>query len=213
MIYVIAQDGTGDFTSIQAAIDALPDGNRAPTTLLVRMEEFHEKVIVNKDNLRIVGEARDRTVLTNSGCAKDLDADGQEKGTFLSYTLLITGRNVEIENITVRNDAGDGRDVGQAVAVYAAGDRGVFRNVKMIAHQDTLFCGPVNEKVRLDALPREIYTTAHTENLGSCPPVYARAGNGHGLRRLGRRAAGDFLPERIRPLGRLRGFFVLSCAG
>ena len=56
MIYVIAQDGTGDFTSIQAAIDALPDGNRAPTTLLVRMEEFHEKVIVNKDNLRIVGE-------------------------------------------------------------------------------------------------------------------------------------------------------------
>lgn len=174
MIYVIAQDGTGDFTSIQAAIDALPDGNRAPTTLLVRMEEFHEKVIVNKDNLRIVGEARDRTVLTNSGCAKDLDADGQEKGTFLSYTLLITGRNVEIENITVRNDAGDGRDVGQAVAVYAAGDRGVFRNVKMIAHQDTLFCGPVNEKVRLDALPREIYTTAHTENLGSCPPVYGR---------------------------------------
>ena len=81
---------------------------------------------------------------------------------------------MEIENITVRNDAGDGRDVGQAVAVYAAGDRGVFRNVKMIAHQDTLFCGPVNEKVRLDALPREIYTTAHTENLGSCPPVYGR---------------------------------------
>ncbi len=174
MIYVIAQDGSGDFTSLQAAVDAVPAGNRAPTILLLRMEEFHEKVIVNKDNLRIIGEARDRTILTNSGCAKDLDKDGNEKGTFLSYTLLITGKNVEIENLTIRNDAGDGHVVGQAVAVYAAGDRGIFRNVKMIAHQDTLFCGPVNEKVRLDALPHDIQAGTLVENLGNCPLVHGR---------------------------------------
>ena len=116
-MYIIAKDGSGDFTSLQAAIDAVPMSSRMPTILLLRMDEYHEKVIVNKDNIRIIGEARDRTVITNSGCAKDLDADGKEKGTFLSYTFLVTGNNVEVENLTIRNDAGDGSLVGQAVAV------------------------------------------------------------------------------------------------
>lgn len=174
MIYTVSANGNGDFSTLQGAVDALPAGNRAPTIILVRMEELHEKVIVNKDNLRIIGEARDRTIITNSGCAKDLDENGKEKGTFLSYTMLITGNNVEIENITIRNDAGDGHTVGQAVAVYAAGDRGVFKNVKLIAHQDTLYCGPVNEKVRLDAQPHEITATTRVENLGNSPETYGR---------------------------------------
>ena len=166
-MYIIAKDGSGDFTSIQAAIDAVPLSNRHPIILLIRMDEYHEKVIVNKDNIRIIGEARDRTVITNSGCAKNLDDEGKEKGIFLSYTFLVTGNNVEVENITIRNDAGDGRDVGQAVAVYAAGDRGVWRNVRMIACQDTLFCGPTMPKVAKDALPRLI--PEGVTSVGDCP--------------------------------------------
>jgi len=171
-MYIIAKDGSGDFTSIQAAIDAVPAGSRAPVILLVRMDEYHERVIVNKDNLRIIGEARDRTVITHSGCAKDLDDQGAEKGTFLSYTFLVTGNNVEVENLTIRNDAGDGRKVGQAVAVYAAGDRGVWRNVRMIAAQDTLFCGPTMPKVARDALPRLI--PEGVPSVGDCPQVPGR---------------------------------------
>lgn len=171
-MYIIAKDGSGDFTSIQAAIDAVPMTHRAPAILLVRMDEYHEKVIVNKDNIRIIGEARDRTVITNSGCAKDLDAEGHEKGTFLSYTFLVTGDNVEVENLTIRNDAGDGREVGQAVAVYAAGDRGVWRNVRMIGSQDTLFCGPTMPKVARDALPHVI--PEGVISVGDCPLVMNR---------------------------------------
>ncbi|MBQ8616610.1 MAG: hypothetical protein IJ418_03740 [Clostridia bacterium] len=171
-MYIIAKDGSGDFTSIQAAIDAVPMSNRVPTILLVRMDEYHEKVVVNKDNIRIIGEARDRTVITNSGCAKDLNEEGKEKGTFLSYTFLVTGDNVEVENITIRNDAGDGNIVGQAVAVYAAGDRGVWRNVRMIACQDTLFCGPTMPKVAKDALPRLI--PEGVISVGDCPLVLSR---------------------------------------
>ncbi len=154
MMYIIAKDGSGDFTSLQAAIDAIPGGGRAPTILLLRMDEYRERVVVNKDNVRIVGEARDRTVLTYSACAKDPDENGEERGTFLSFTLLVTGNNVEVENLTIRNDAGDGRQVGQAVAVYAAGDRGVWRNCRFIAHQDTLFCGPMMPLVEDFIAPR-----------------------------------------------------------
>ena len=171
-MYIISKDGTGDFTSIQQAVDAVPAGNRSPVILLVRMDTWHEKVIINKDNIRLIGEARDRTVITNSGCAKDLGPDGREKGTFLSYTLLVTGDNVEVENLTIRNDAGDGSVVGQAVAVYAAGDRGMWRNCRMIAAQDTLFCGPTMPKVAKDALPRLI--PEGVISVGDCPLVLGR---------------------------------------
>ena len=137
------------------------------------MDTYKERVIVNKDNVRIIGEARDRTVITWSGCAKDPDENGQERGTFLSFSVLITGNNVEFENLTVRNDAGDGRVVGQAVAVYAAGDRGVFRNCKLIASQDTLFCGPLMPKVEKDILPRISHAEC-VESCGDCPPTHSR---------------------------------------
>ena len=173
-MYIIAKDGSGDFTSIQAAIDALPDQpGRNPSILLVRMDEYHERVVVNKDHVRIVGEARDRTILTNSACAKDLNPDGTERGTFLSFTLLVTGRNVEVENLTIRNDAGDGRRVGQAVAVYAAGDRGVWRNCRLIGSQDTLFCGPLMPKVEAFIAPRRS-TAECVESVGDSPLTHSR---------------------------------------
>ncbi|MBQ6646535.1 MAG: hypothetical protein IJM56_07635 [Clostridia bacterium] len=153
MIKVVSLDGKGDYTSIQAAIDAADEKERAPQIIVIRNGEYRERVVVNRRNLRIVGEDVNRTVITHSACAKDLGADGKEKGTFLSFTLLVAADNVTLENLTVRNDAGDGREVGQAVAVYAAGDRAVFRNCHFIAHQDTLFCGPLMPKVLNEIAP------------------------------------------------------------
>ena len=171
-MYIIARDGSGDFTSVQGAVDAAPSASRVPVILLVREGVYRERVIVNKDNLRIIGENAERTVITASACARDLNAEGKPKGTFLSATLLVTGCNVEVENLTIRNDAGDGDAVGQAVAVYAAGDRGVWRGVRMIAAQDTLFCGPTMPKVARDALPRVI--PEGVESVGDCPVVPGR---------------------------------------
>ena len=171
---IISPDGTGDFASIQAAVDAQKGGGRAPCILLVRKGVYHERVVVSRDNLRIVGEDRDETVLTCSACAKDRFPDGAEKGTFLSFTLLVTGCNVTVENLTVRNDAGDGREVGQAVAVYAAGDRGVFRNCRLIAHQDTLFCGPVMPKVCREIAPRSAGAAECVDSVGDCPTTHSR---------------------------------------
>ena len=173
MIYIVTKDGTGDFTTVQQAIDAIPSGTQGPTILLLRMEEFQERVVVNKDNVRIIGEARDRTVITAGGCAKDPNPDGSERGTFLSATFMVTGNNVEVENLTIRNDAGDGRDVGQAVAVYAAGDRGVWRNVRMIAHQDTLFCGPLMPKVVDFIAPRQ-GSAEVVPSVGDSPLTHSR---------------------------------------
>lgn len=137
---IVAKDGSGDYTDIQAAIDALSETGGQ---ILIRAGEYREKIVVHKDHVSLKGEDRDRTVIAWNGCAKDRYGDGTEKGTFLSATLMTTGKDITVENLTLVNDAGDGREVGQAVAVYAAGDRGIWRNCRLIAHQDTLFCGPI----------------------------------------------------------------------
>ncbi len=139
----VAADGSGDFCSLQAAVDSIPENGTGFVNILVRRGVYHEKVTVHRNYIRIAGEDRDMSVLAWSGCAKDRGTDGEEKGTFLSSTLMTTGHHVVVENMTVRNDAGDGRKVGQAVAVYAAGDCGIWRNCTLTAHQDTLFCGPI----------------------------------------------------------------------
>ena len=140
---IVAKDGSGDYTSLQAAVDSVPEGVNSETCIFLRAGEYHEKVVIHRNDIHLTGEDREQTVLAWNGCAKDLYDDGTEKGTFLSSTLMITGDDVTVENLTVRNDAGDGRLVGQAVAVYAAGDRGIWRNCTLTAHQDTLFCGPI----------------------------------------------------------------------
>ena len=147
MRIVVAPEG-GDYRALQAAIDAAEPGDE----IRIRPGTYRERVVIHKNSLRILAE--EGAVLTGSGCAKDRYPDGNEKGTFLSATLLVLGHDVTVENLTVRNDAGDGRTVGQAVAVYAAGDQGVWRNCRLIAHQDTLFCGPVMESVLREIAPR-----------------------------------------------------------
>ena len=148
-MYIVAKDGTGDFETIQAAIDAIPENSRE-AVLLIKNGVYEERVIVWRDHVRLVGESAEDTIITWSANARELEAQGHEQGTFLSFTMIVTGQDVTVEKLTVRNDAGDGRQVGQAVAVYAAGDRGVWRDCRLIAHQDTLFCGPVK---RLWSIP------------------------------------------------------------
>jgi len=147
----VSQDSGSPFPSLQAAVDAASPGE----TLLIRPGLYRERVVLHRPGLHLVGEDPETTILTASACARDRHPDGTEKTTFLSATLMTAARDITVENLTIRNDAGDGRLVGQAVAVYAAGDRGLWRNCRFIAHQDTLYLGPLRDPdVLSDIAPR-----------------------------------------------------------
>ena len=64
MIHVVATDGSGDYRSLQAAVDAAAPGDE----ILLRSGVYRERVVVHRDGLRIVGE--DGAVVTGSGCAR-----------------------------------------------------------------------------------------------------------------------------------------------
>ncbi len=158
------------FSTLQAAIDSIPAENTEPTTIHILPGVYREKVILNKSNVTLLAEPGAHLVFGDY--ALNPLPDGTTRNTFLTPTLLITGDDVTLLGLTVENDAGDGRKVGQAVAVYAAGDRQRFINCRFLAAQDTLFCGPVLHKLHHFVKPHEI--PFGVEGVADRPPVDAR---------------------------------------
>ncbi|MGW8443524.1 pectinesterase family protein [Paenibacillus sp. S33] len=134
---VVATYGPADFTSLQAAIDAVPDDRNTRTVIHLKNGTYREKIKVNssKKNLSIIGEDRDKTIIAFDDTAKTV-VDGKELGTSNSYTMRVQSPDFVLENVTVANTEGTGQV--QAVALYAEGDRGKYHNVKITGLQDTL---------------------------------------------------------------------------
>ncbi|MBE5824294.1 MAG: hypothetical protein E7308_09505 [Butyrivibrio sp.] len=141
MLEIRVEKNGGDFTFVQEAIDAVPYEESA----VIRIGEgvFHEKLFCEKKDITFIGAGIDKTVIDFDDYANEIMEDGSKRGTFRSYTAFFGGKRVVVRNLTIRNSAGDGRVVGQAVAVYADADECLFENVEMNGCQDTLFCAPL----------------------------------------------------------------------
>lgn len=140
----VAKDNSGDFNSIQQAVDSIPAGT--PETIYIKKGIYKERVEIRKNNISFVGESTDDTVITESYYARMIMPDGSKRGTFRSYTFFVYADNFTASNLTFENAAGFGDEFGQAIAVYAEGDNITFRNCKILGHQDTLFTGPLPMK-------------------------------------------------------------------
>lgn len=140
----VAKDNSGDFNSIQQAVDSIPAGT--PETIYIKKGIYKERVEVRKNNISFVGESTDDTIITESYYARMIMLDGSKRGTFRSYTFFVYADNFTASNLTFENAAGFGDEFGQAIAVYAEGDNITFRNCKILGHQDTLFTGPLPMK-------------------------------------------------------------------
>jgi len=134
--YTVAQDGSGDFTTIQAAIDACKCFPDQPIIIHVKNGIYQEKVKVPSMNthLTIKGESTEKTIITWGDYFDKINRG--RNSTFYTYTLLVESNDFCLENITVENSAGP---VGQAVALHVEGDRCVFRNCRFLGHQDTVY--------------------------------------------------------------------------
>ena len=140
----VAKDNSGDFNSIQQAVDSIPAGT--PETIYIKKGIYKERVEVRKNNISFVGESTDDTIITESYYARMIMPDGSKRGTFRSYTFFVYADNFTASNLTFENAAGFGDEFGQAIAVYAEGDNITFSNCKILGHQDTLFTGPLPMK-------------------------------------------------------------------
>jgi len=149
--FTVAQDGSGDFKTIQEAVNAVRDLSQQQVTIFIRKGIYHEKLVIPswKTKISLVGENKDNTIITNadySGKANPggKDAFGKDKfTTYTSYTVLVQGNDFHAENLTIENTAGR---VGQAVALHVEGDRIIIKNCKLLANQDTLYAATENSR-------------------------------------------------------------------
>lgn len=149
--FTVAQDGSGDFKTIQAAVNAVRDLSQQQVTIYIKKGIYHEKLVIPswKTKITLVGEDKEHTIITNgdySGKANPGGTDqfGKDKfTTYTSYTILVQGNDFHAENLTIENSSGR---VGQAVALHVEGDRCIIKNCSLLGNQDTLYAATENSR-------------------------------------------------------------------
>lgn len=137
----VARDGSGEFRNVSEAVGACRAFMEYKKVIYVKNGTYKEKVVVPSwlTNIEIVGEDRDKTVITYDDHANiNLPGTTHHMGTFRTYTVKVEGTNITFKNITIENNA---PKLGQAVALHTEGDRLVFINCRILGNQDTIYTG------------------------------------------------------------------------
>lgn len=136
--FKVAADGSGDFSTVQEAINAVPDFRKNRTTIFIAPGVYKEKLVLpaSKTNVSFIGTSAENTKLTFDDFASKKNRFGEEMGTTGSSSFFVFGDGFHAENITFENSSGP---VGQAVAVRTSADQVSFFNCRFLGFQDTLY--------------------------------------------------------------------------
>ncbi|WP_443702434.1 pectinesterase family protein, partial [Prevotella sp.] len=133
-ISTVAQDGTGDYTKIQDAINAVPDGARGIIYIRpgIYEENLYSGTKTDKNKfISLIGENKETTILTSNVSR----GKGNESNSYNDCAALnVYTSRFYAENLTIRNTSGN---VGQAEALFTNGDAHIFNNCLLSGYQDT----------------------------------------------------------------------------
>jgi pectin methylesterase-like acyl-CoA thioesterase len=131
----VAADGTGQYTTVQAAVDHLP---ATGGTILIAPGTYREQVIINQSHVTLKGTGPDpsSTILVD-------DTSQGTRGAKPSYaTVHVLGDDFRADNLTFQNDFNRTHEqVSQGQALNLEGDRNLLDHVHILANQDTLYVG------------------------------------------------------------------------
>jgi hypothetical protein len=133
----VSPDGTGDFCTLQGALDFLPDGNTTPTTILLRPGTYTELIYFNnKNNITIQGEDRKKSIIVYANNNRFNNAPGiYHRGVFLANHC----NNLTLNNLTIRNTTPRGGSQAEAIILNGTTtSRATLTNVDLYSFQDTL---------------------------------------------------------------------------
>jgi pectinesterase len=145
---VVAADGSGDFNTVQGALDFVPDRSARPVTIFIRSGSYEEIVYFrNKSNVTLLGEDRDAVVVfyANNEVFNPHPSNistNEWPGTFPSRRAAFMGDNstdIHLVNLTIKTTAR-----GQAEGLLLMGDRNILSHVTVMGSGDALQVnGPV----------------------------------------------------------------------
>ena len=120
---------------------------------------YRGKFVLSASNVTIIGAGMDKTVLEFGDYARKPHPDGREFNTFRTFTLAVTGDNVRMTGLTVKNYSRYPEVLGQEVALTVYGGGFEMTDCRLTSTQDTLFCGPLPYDLTqryVDMLPPEL---------------------------------------------------------
>ncbi len=133
----VAAGGGADYTSIQRAVDAAPAEG---AVISIAPGTYREVVHVRKPNLVLRGTNPDpaQTVIVFNHASATVGS------TFFSATVEVAADDFRAENLTFANDYNathPDQPQSQALALSVTGDRDIFRNLRFLGNQDTVYAG------------------------------------------------------------------------
>src|SRR5690349_15279377 len=168
----VSADGRGDFTNVQAAVDAAPAGATEPWVIAVRPGEYRElvKVPATKPFLTLVGTGhRPQDVVIaydNANGTPKPDGSGPY-GTSGSASVTLDGADFTARDLTFANlfDEAAHPEITnrQAVAVLTRADRLAFERVRFLGNQDTLYVNSPDAATPARALFRDCYVEGNVD--------------------------------------------------
>jgi pectinesterase len=173
----VAKDGTGQYRTVQAAVDAVPANNAARVVIAVKPGTYREtvKVPAGKPHITIqgTGTSRKDTVIVydNASGTKKPDGSGTY-GTGGSATVAVEADDFQARNLTIANDFDEAahQDIAQqAVALRTAADEVFLDSVIVEGDQDTLLLDTASK----DKLGRVYMTNSYVT--GNVDFIFGRA--------------------------------------
>nr|WP_315148543.1 pectinesterase family protein [uncultured Flavobacterium sp.] len=133
---VVDKNGSGDFTTIQEAINAAKAFPSERITIFVKNGVYYEKVKIHSWNpyISLIGESREKTIISYDDYFNKINIG--RNSTFYTYTVLVEGNDFIAKNLTIQNTSGP---VGQAVALNVNANRVIISNCSLLGNQDTLY--------------------------------------------------------------------------
>ncbi|GEM_PF-62368 len=135
--YTVAKDGSGDFKTVQEAINAVSPMTKERVYINIEPGIYNERVNIDSSRqmISLIGSRKGEVRITNDLGAKQTDALNRPVGTSGTATLYVFGNDIYLENITIENNSTN----GQAVAAMIDSDRFLARDCRFIGNQDTLY--------------------------------------------------------------------------
>ncbi|QHV99886.1 pectinesterase family protein [Spirosoma endbachense] len=199
----VAQDGSGDYRTVQAALNMVPSNNKSRIVIYIKKGVYKEKLALDSTQhlVTLIGEEKGSTLLTYDDYSGKALPDGRTLRTSTSGSFYIFGDDFRAENLTFENTAG--RRVGQAVAAFVTGDRAVFVNCRFLGNQDTLYTGMPGQ------YGRQYYLDCYIEGtidfiFGSATAVFDHC-------TIFSKTGGTYITAASTPEGKPYGFVFLNC--
>ena len=173
----VAQDGSGQYRTVQAAVDAVPANNPSRVVISVKPGTYRElvKVPANKPHVTIqgAGSSRKDTVIVYNNAAGTQKPDGSGTyGTGGSATVAVDADDFQARNLTISNDFDEAahQDIAQqAVALRTGSDKVFLDGVIVSGDQDTLLV----DTAAKDKLGRVYMTNSYV--VGNVDFIFGRA--------------------------------------